>query len=128
MRALFDFLVKHNDWFLFLLLEGISLVLLVRFNNYQGATFFTSAGSVAGIKLFAMDGIKLSYEEEALDYIVDKAVEYKLGARGLRSIMESIMIEAQYSAPSEAKDTLVITRQYAEEQLEKQKEKLSNVG
>jgi ATP-dependent Clp protease ATP-binding subunit ClpX len=75
-----------------------------------------------------MDGIKLSYEEEALDYIVDKAVEYKLGARGLRSIMESIMIEAQYSAPSEAKDTLVITRQYAEEQLEKQKEKLSNVG
>lgn len=48
MRALFDFLVKHNDWFLFLLLEGISLVLLVRFNNYQGATFFTSAGSVAG--------------------------------------------------------------------------------
>ena len=75
-----------------------------------------------------MDGIKLSFEEEALDYIVDKAVEYKLGARGLRSIMESIMIEAQYSAPSEAKDTLVITRKYAEEQLEKQKEKLSNIG
>ena len=48
MRALFNFLVKHNDWFLFLLLEGISLVLIVRFNNYQGATFFTSAGSVAG--------------------------------------------------------------------------------
>ena len=48
MRALFNFLVKHNDWFLFLLLEGISLVLIVRFNNYQGATFFTSAGNVAG--------------------------------------------------------------------------------
>jgi rod shape-determining protein MreC len=48
VRALFNFLVKHNDWFLFLLLEGISLVLIVRFNNYQGATFFTSAGSVAG--------------------------------------------------------------------------------
>ena len=48
MRALFNFLVKHNDWFLFLLLEGISLVLLVRFNNYQSATFFTSAGSMAG--------------------------------------------------------------------------------
>lgn len=48
MRTLFDFLVKHNDWFLFLLLEGISLVLLVRFNNYQGATFFTSAGEIAG--------------------------------------------------------------------------------
>lgn len=48
MRALFNFLVKHNDWFLFLLLEGISLVLLVRFNNYQSATFFTSAGCMAG--------------------------------------------------------------------------------
>lgn len=48
MRALFNFLIKHNDWFLFLLLEGISLVLIVRFNNYQGATFFTSAGNVAG--------------------------------------------------------------------------------
>ena len=77
------------------------------------------------IKLFAMDGIKLSFEEEALDFIVDKAVEYKLGARGLRSIMESIMIEAQYSAPSKDEKTLSITRQYAEEQLEIQKEKLS---
>ena len=77
------------------------------------------------IKLFAMDGIKLSFEEDALDLIVDKAVEYKLGARGLRSIMESIMIEAQYSAPSKDKKTLSITRQYAEEQLELQKEKLS---
>ena len=48
MRALFNFLIKHNDWFLFLLLEGISLVLLVCFNNYQSATFFTSAGSMAG--------------------------------------------------------------------------------
>jgi rod shape-determining protein MreC len=48
VRALFNFLVKHNDWFLFLLLEGISLVLIVRFNNYQSATFFTSAGSMAG--------------------------------------------------------------------------------
>ena len=48
MRTLFNFLVKHNDWFLLLLLEGISLVLMVRFNNYQGATFFTSAGSIAG--------------------------------------------------------------------------------
>lgn len=48
MRALFNFLVKHNDWFLFFLLEGISLVLLVRFNNYQGATFFTSAGMISG--------------------------------------------------------------------------------
>ena len=76
------------------------------------------------IKLFAMDGITLSFEEETLDYIVDKAIEYKLGARGLRSIMESIMIEAQYSSPSQQMKTLTITRQYAEEQIEKQKEKL----
>jgi len=71
------------------------------------------------IKLFAMDGIKLSFDEDALDYIVDKAVEYKLGARGLRSIMESIMIEAQFSAPSEQEKTLNITRQYAEQQIAK---------
>lgn len=69
------------------------------------------------IKLFAMDGIKLTFDEDALDYIVDKAIEYKLGARGLRSIMETIMIEAQYSAPSEQVKTLTITRQYAEEQV-----------
>ena len=77
------------------------------------------------MKLFAMDGIKLTFDKEALDYIVDKAVEYKLGARGLRSIMESIMIEAQYSAPSKDEKTLNITRQYAEQQIELQKEKLS---
>ena len=77
------------------------------------------------IKLFEMDGIKLTFEEAALDYIVDKAIEYKLGARGLRSIMEGIMIDAQYNAPSTDEKTLTITRQYAEEQIEKQKEKLS---
>ena len=71
------------------------------------------------IKLFAMDGIKLSFEDEALDYIVDKAIEYKLGARGLRSIMETIMIEAQYNAPSKKEKELTITRQYAEEQITK---------
>ena len=76
------------------------------------------------IKLFQMDGIKLSFNEDALDFIVDKAVEYKLGARGLRSIMETIMIEAQYSAPSMQDKTLTITREYAEQQIEKQKEKL----
>ena len=70
-------------------------------------------------KLFQMDGIKLSFEEEALDYIVDKAIEYKLGARGLRSIMETIMIEAQFSAPSTSEKTLTITREYAEQQVEK---------
>ena len=71
------------------------------------------------IKLFQMDGIKLSFDDDALDFIVDKAVEYKLGARGLRSIMETIMIEAQYNAPSAGEKELVITRQYAEQQIEK---------
>ena len=71
------------------------------------------------IKLFEMDGIRLTFEDEALEYIVDKAVEYKLGARGLRSIMESIMIEAQFSAPSEKIKTLTITRDYARQQVEK---------
>ena len=66
-----------------------------------------------------MDGIKLSFEDEALDYIVDKAIEYKLGARGLRSIMETIMIEAQYNAPSKKEKEFTITRQYAEEQITK---------
>ena len=70
-------------------------------------------------KLFQMDGIKLTFEVDALDYIVDKAVEYKLGARGLRSIMETIMIEAQYNAPSGKEKELVITRQYAEQQIAK---------
>ena len=71
------------------------------------------------VKLFAMDGIKLTFEEDALDYIVDKAIEYKLGARGLRSIMETIMIEAQFNAPSGQEKVLTITRQYAEEQIRK---------
>ena len=71
------------------------------------------------VKLFEIDGIKLTFDEDALDFIVDKAVEYKLGARGLRSIMESIMIEAQYNAPSGQEKELHITRQYAEEQIEK---------
>ena len=70
-------------------------------------------------KLFQMDGIKLTFDDDALDYIVDKAVEYKLGARGLRSIMETIMIEAQYNAPSGNEKELVITRQYAEQQIAK---------
>lgn len=76
------------------------------------------------IKLFQMDGIELTFEDDALDFIVDKAIEYKLGARGLRSIMETIMIEAQYNAPSNGKKKLSITRKYAEEQIGKQKEKL----
>lgn len=71
------------------------------------------------IKLFEMDGIKLTFEPEALEYMVDKAVEYKLGARGLRSIMEAVMIDAQYDAPSGKEKTFVVTAEYARKQIEK---------
>ena len=70
-------------------------------------------------KLFAMDQVELSFEEEALQYMVDKALEYKLGARGLRSIMESVMIDAQFDAPSRKGEKLVITKDYVNKQLEK---------
>jgi len=70
-------------------------------------------------KLFDMDGIKLSYEEDALEYIVDKAVEFKLGARGLRSICESIMIDAMYEMPSQKIEEFKVTLSYAKEKMEK---------
>lgn len=71
------------------------------------------------IKLFEMDGIKLTFKEDALEYIVDKAVEYKLGARGLRSIMETIMMDAMYEVPSKKVKSFVVTLDYAKSQLEK---------
>jgi ATP-dependent Clp protease ATP-binding subunit ClpX len=71
------------------------------------------------IKLFEMDGVELSFTDEALDYMVDKAVEYKLGARGLRSIMESVMMDAQFDIPSSDTKKLEINREYAAQQLEK---------
>ncbi len=70
-------------------------------------------------KLFEMDGIALNFDEEALDFIVDKAVEYKLGARGLRSIVESIVMDAMFEQPSKKVDEFTVTREYAEKQLEK---------
>jgi ATP-dependent Clp protease ATP-binding subunit ClpX len=70
-------------------------------------------------KLFDMDGIKLSYDEDALEYIVDKAVEFKLGARGLRSICESIMIDAMYEMPSLKPEEFRVTLSYAKEKMEK---------
>ncbi len=70
-------------------------------------------------KLMAMDGVKFSVADDALDYIVDKAIEYKLGARGLRSIFETIMMEAMYKIPSSRKKTFVLDKAYAAEQLEK---------
>ncbi len=71
------------------------------------------------IKLFEMDGIALTFSEEALALIVDKAVEYKLGARGLRSIVESIMTDAMFEAPSKRAKTFDVSLEYAQEQLEK---------
>lgn len=71
------------------------------------------------VKLFEMDGVKLTFHPDTLDYIVDKAVEYKLGARGLRSIVEGIMMEAMYEIPSTEKKTFDVTLEYAKKQFEK---------
>mgnify|MGYP004603624667 FL=1 len=70
-------------------------------------------------KLFEMDGIKLKFDEEALDYIVDKAVEYKLGARGLRSIVEAVMMDAMFEIPSEKVKSFTVTLEYTKQQLDK---------
>ncbi len=70
-------------------------------------------------KLFKMDGVKLEVEDSVLDYIVSKAVEYKLGARGLRSLFETIMTEAMYEVPSSKAKKYTVTLDYAKEQLEK---------
>lgn len=71
------------------------------------------------IKLLEMDGVKLIFQPEVLDYIVDKAIEYKLGARGLRSIVETIMIGVMYNVPSHDVKEFVVTLDYAKEQVEK---------
>ena len=71
------------------------------------------------VKLLEMDGVKLTFSPDALAYIVDKAMEYKLGARGLRSIVESIMREAMFSLPSSNKRSFKVSAGYAREQLEK---------
>ncbi len=72
------------------------------------------------IKLFEMDNIKLSFDEQTLDFIVDKSVEFKLGARGLRSIIEEIMTDAMFEAPSESRSrTLKINLSYAKEKFQK---------
>lgn len=71
------------------------------------------------VKLFEMDGVKLTFDEDVLDYIVDKAVEFKLGARGLRSICEAIMTDAMFDIPSRNRKTLQIRLPYAKAHLEK---------
>ena len=70
-------------------------------------------------KLFEMDGIKLTFTQEAMDLIVDKAVEYKLGARGLRSIVENIMMDAMFEVPSKRIKSFEVTADYALQQLNK---------
>lgn len=70
-------------------------------------------------KLFAMDDVELTFDKDALDYIVDKAVECKLGARGLRTIVESIMMDAMFEVPSTDDKEFVVTREYAQQQYEK---------
>ena len=71
------------------------------------------------IKLFEMDGIKLSFTEDTFDYLVDKAVEYKLGARGLRSIVEAVMMDAMFEIPSKKVKSFEVTLEYAKAQLDK---------
>jgi ATP-dependent Clp protease ATP-binding subunit ClpX len=70
-------------------------------------------------KLFSMDGVTLTLDKDVYEYIVDKAIEFKLGARGLRSIVEAIMIDAMFSLPSEDKKKLHVTREYAVKHFEK---------
>ena len=71
------------------------------------------------VKLFKMDDVDLIFTPEAMRYIVDKAVEYKLGARGLRSIVESVMMDAMFEVPSQKLKKFEVTEEYAKEQLEK---------
>lgn len=71
------------------------------------------------IKLFEMDGVKLEFQPEVFEYIVDKAVEYKLGARGLRSIVETVMMDVMFDLPSMDVKEYVVTLEYAKQQMEK---------
>ena len=78
------------------------------------------------IKLFKMDGVKLVFEDNTLDLIVDKAIEYKLGARGLRSIVETIMTDAMFETPGKDVKTFKVTRAYALERINRAQAYLSN--
>lgn len=71
------------------------------------------------VKLFQIDGVELTFDEEVLDFIVDKAMEYKLGARGLRSIVESVMMDAMFDIPSKKVKKFNVTLDYAKAQLDK---------
>ena len=71
------------------------------------------------IRLFELDGVRLAFDEEALDYIVDRAVKCKLGARGLRSICEAVMMDTMFELPSTGADRFTVTLPYAKEKIEK---------
>lgn len=71
------------------------------------------------VKLFQMDGVKLEFQPEVFEYIVDKAIEYKLGARGLRSIVETIMMDVMFEIPSRQTDVYEVTLDFAKEQMGK---------
>ena len=71
------------------------------------------------VRLLEMDGVQLTFADDALDYIVDKAMEYKLGARGLRGLCETIMMDVMYAVPSSAEKTFEVTRAFAEQQIGK---------
>ena len=70
------------------------------------------------VKMFDMDDVKLTFDEDVLEYIVDKAVEFKLGARGLRSIVETIMLDVMFEIPSSGKKKVSITKAYAESKIQ----------
>lgn len=81
------------------------------------------------IKLFQMDKIKLEFSDDAIEFIVDQAISFKLGARGLRSICESIMLEAMFDMPSEKTKEFKVSKDYAESKLDKNAAvKFKNVG
>ena len=73
------------------------------------------------IRLFEMDGVKLTFTDEALDYVVDKAIEFKLGARGLRSIVEAIMMDPMFEIPSSPQKSFTVDVDFAKKQIEKAK-------
>lgn len=79
------------------------------------------------IKLFEMDGVKLSFTSESLDLIVDKAIEYKLGARGLRSIVETIMMDAMFDIPSSTLTEFNVTAEYALQKLQEANFEVNNI-
>ena len=71
------------------------------------------------VKLFKMDKIELVFQPEVFEYIVDKAIEYKLGARGLRSIVETIMMDMMFELPSKKVKSFEVTLDYAQKQMDK---------